>query len=149
MRAQMSNGMLSGFPTDLQPPITSLLSLACGKSTITDTVFPKRFCYVSELNRMGADMAVVENSVVVNGVKNLKGANVSAPDLRAGFALIIAGLVAKGKTTVSNMGYVDRGYENLVEKLRKLGADIYRSQKLIDVAESPKISRRKTQENPD
>jgi UDP-N-acetylglucosamine 1-carboxyvinyltransferase len=115
-----------GFPTDLQPLLTSLMSLSNGVGTITDTVFPKRFCYVAELKRMGADITVINNLAVVRGVKKLQGAEVYATDLRGGFALILAGLVAKDKTTIKNIDYIDRGYENLVQKLKQLGANINR-----------------------
>lgn len=116
-----------GFPTDLQPLLTSLLSLSKGVSTITDTIFPERFSYVNELRKMGADIIVEGNSATVRGVEKLHGAEVSATDLRAGAALILAGLTAEGTTTVKNVYHIDRGYEKIDEKLRKLGAKVTRS----------------------
>jgi len=115
-----------GFPTDLQPLMTALLSLSNGESTVTDAVFPHRFCYVSELNRMGASIKVKGNTATIQGVTRFFGDTVCATDLRAGFALIMAGLAAQGKTIIDNMHYVDRGYENVAEKLKKLGASITR-----------------------
>ncbi len=112
------------FPTDLQPLLTSMLSLSNGVSTVTDTIFPKRFCYVTELRRMGADITVINNSAVVRGVEKLHGAEVFATDLRGGFALVLAGLVVKGPTTIKNVHFIDRGYENLPQKLQQLGASI-------------------------
>ena len=115
-----------GFPTDLQPLLASLLSLSTGHSTITDTIFPSRFCYVTELRRLGADITVIKNSASIRGVKELHGAEVYATDLRGGFALILAGLIAKYTTTIKNVHYIDRGYENLTWKLQELGANIIR-----------------------
>lgn len=115
-----------GFPTDLQPLLASLLSLSEGVSTITDTIFPKRFCYVNELRRMGADIMVAGNSAIVRGVKKLHGAEVSATDLRGGAAVILSALAADGATTVNNVYHIDRGYEKIEEKLRKLGAKVVR-----------------------
>ena len=94
---------------------------------MTDTIFPKRFCYVAELSRLGADINVEDNSAVVRGVGKLYGAEVYATDLRGGFALILAGLVAQGVTTIKNVHYIDRGYYNVVKKLRHLGANITRN----------------------
>jgi UDP-N-acetylglucosamine 1-carboxyvinyltransferase len=116
-----------GFPTDLQPLLTSLLSLSEGVSMITDTIFPKRFCYVNELRKMGADIMVAGNSAIVKGVKKLHGTEVSATDLRGGAALILSGLAADCATTVNNVYHVDRGYEKIEEKLRNLGARVTRS----------------------
>ncbi len=116
-----------GFPTDLQPLLTSLLSISKGVSTITDTIFPKRFCYVSALSHLGADIRVTDNSAVVRGVGKLHGAEVYATDLRGGFALILAGLVAREVTTIKNVHYIDRGYQDVTKKLRQLGANITRN----------------------
>lgn len=115
-----------GFPTDMQPQITTVLALAEGTSMITESIFEKRFAYIEELNRMGADITVCEKGDVatINGVRKFRGADVSAPDLRAGAALVIAGLCAEGYTTVSDIKYVLRGYEDFDVKMRGLGAKI-------------------------
>ena len=115
-----------GFPTDLQPQITAVMSLADGTSLITENVFGARFRYVDELVRMGANIRVEGRSAVVKGVKRLTGAAVIAPDLRAGAALVLAGLAAEGKTVIEGVHYIDRGYERIEEKLSALGADITR-----------------------
>lgn len=115
-----------GFPTDLQPQITALLSVANGSSVITDNVFGSRFRYVDELIRMGAVIRVESRSAIVKGVPSLSGATVSAPDLRAGAALVIAGLAATGTTQIEGLQYLDRGYVNIEAKLAGLGADIAR-----------------------
>lgn len=113
-----------GFPTDMQPQITALLSIAEGTSMVTESVWDNRFRYIDELHRMGAKISVDGRVAVVEGVKKLKGAVVKATDLRAGAALVIAGLVAEGTTTIENVKHIERGYEDIVEKLRKLGADV-------------------------
>lgn len=123
----VTTGPYFGFPTDLQPLLASLLSTSNGVSRITDTVFPQRFSYVNELRRMGADITVLGNSAIVNGVEKLHGTEVLATDLRGGAALILAGLAAEGTTTVNGMSHVDRGYEKIDEKLRKLGASVTRN----------------------
>jgi UDP-N-acetylglucosamine 1-carboxyvinyltransferase len=115
-----------GFPTDLQQPITSLLTQAEGTSMITESIWEGRFRHVDELKRMGADIKVEGRVAVIEGIKSLSGSKVSATDLRAGAALVIAGLMAKGETEVFNLFHIDRGYENLEKKLASLGADIYR-----------------------
>lgn len=115
-----------GFPTDFQPLLTPLLSLSKGVSTVTDAVFPKRFSYVDELRKMGADITVAGNSAIVRGVQKLLGAEVSASDLRAGAALILAGLAAEGETRIKNVHHIDRGYNRFEDKLAKLGAKIKR-----------------------
>jgi UDP-N-acetylglucosamine 1-carboxyvinyltransferase len=115
-----------GFPTDLQAPFMSLLCLCEGNSIITETVFENRLRHVAELNRMGADIRVKGNNAIIRGVPFLSGAPVMATDLRAGAALVLAGLAAEGKTTVQGVRYIDRGYENLELKLQKLGAKIKR-----------------------
>jgi len=115
-----------GFPTDLQPPVTSLLCRAEGTSTITEGVWDNRFQYVDELKRMGAKIKVEGRMAVIEGPVRLTGAPVRAMDLRAGAAMVIAGLMARGETVISNIDYIDRGYEKLEEKLRSLGADIER-----------------------
>ncbi|HPV14313.1 MAG TPA: UDP-N-acetylglucosamine 1-carboxyvinyltransferase [Candidatus Cloacimonadota bacterium] len=115
-----------GFPTDLQAQFTVLMSLADGTSRIEDTIFPERFMHVAELNRLQADIRMEGNVAIVNGVKQLGGAEVMATDLRASAALVLAGLVAKGKTTVSRIYHIDRGYDRIEEKLGGLGAKIIR-----------------------
>ena len=115
-----------GFPTDLQQPITTLLCMANGQSTVHETIFEQRFKHLDELRRMGAHIKLMDRTVLVEGVPTLYGAPVTITDLRAGAALVIAGLMAKGTTEVYETGYIDRGYERLEEKLRSLGADIQR-----------------------
>ena len=115
-----------GFPTDMQPQMTVALALADGTSVVTESIFENRFKYVDELSRMGANIKVEGSVAIVDGVTNFTGAQVVAPDLRAGAALVLAGLAADGYTTVDEIGYVERGYENFEEKLRSLGAVIER-----------------------
>lgn len=115
-----------GFPTDLHPPATVLFCLAEGTSTVTEAIWPLRFQYVDELKRMGANIKVEGSIAVIEGVRKLTGAPVSATDLRAGAAVVVAGMVAEGETVVHNIKYIDRGYENFVGKLQMLGADIKR-----------------------
>lgn len=119
-----------GFPTDMQPQITTLLTIAKGTSMINESVWENnRFKYVDELNRMGAQVTVDGKVAIVEGVDHLKGAPVRSMDLRAGAAMVIAGLICNGTTQVEEISYIERGYENIVEKLVGLGADIYRSSK--------------------
>lgn len=113
-----------GFPTDMQPQITVTLALAKGTSIVTESIFENRFKYVDELARMGSNIKVEGNVAIIDGVKGFSGASVNAPDLRAGAALVIAGLAAEGYTTVDEIGYIQRGYECFEEKLRALGAVI-------------------------
>ena len=115
-----------GFPTDLQQPVTSLLCMANGTSTIQETIFEQRFKHLDELRRMGAHIKLMDRTVLVEGVNTLYGAPVTVTDLRAGAALIIAGLMAKGTTEIYETGFIDRGYERIEDKLRSLGADIWR-----------------------
>ena len=115
-----------GYPTDMQPQIAVTLALAEGTSIVTESIFENRFKYADELSRMGANIKVEGNSAIIDGVKKLTGARVSAPDLRAGAALVIAGLAAEGVTVVDDIVYIQRGYENFEEKLRSLGAEIER-----------------------
>jgi len=117
-----------GFPTDLQPQMTALLCRAEGTSTLTETVWEHRFQYISELKRLGAHIDVDGRMAVIRGHTPLTGAQVTATDLRAGAALIVAGLAAEGKTLIGNVKYLDRGYERFEYKLSKLGADIERVQ---------------------
>ena len=115
-----------GFPTDLQPQILTLLTVAKGTSLVTENVWDNRFKYVDELNRMGAKVSVDGRVAAVEGCEHLQGSPVYATDLRAGAALVIAGLMAKGVTEIYNLKYIDRGYENLELKLKSLGAQIAR-----------------------
>ncbi len=114
------------FPTDMQPQITAVLSLAQGASIVTESVWENRFRYTEQLGLMGADISVEGRAAVVKGVDKLVGAPVVANDLRAGAALIIAGLAAEGVTEIENIEYIDRGYEDVVNKIRNLGGDIKR-----------------------
>jgi len=115
-----------GFPTDMQPQFATLLSTSNGTSIVTEGVWDSRFRYAEQLTFMGADIQVDGKSAVITGVKSLKGASVKANDLRAGAAMIIAGLIADGTTEIEDIEYIDRGYECLVEKFSSLGADIKR-----------------------
>lgn len=115
-----------GYPTDMQPQIAVTLALAEGTSIVTESIFENRFKYADELSRMGANIKVEGNSAIIDGVRKLTGARVSAPDLRAGAVLVIAGLAAEGVTVVDDIVYIQRGYENFEEKLRSLGAEIER-----------------------
>ncbi len=113
-----------GFPTDLHPQMAPLLAIADGVSYIKETIWPKRFRYVDELKCMGANIKVEENMAIIEGVKSLSPAGVKAVDLRAGFAVLIAGLMTEGTTEIYNIQYIERGYEELVPKLTGLGAKI-------------------------
>ncbi len=115
-----------GFPTDLQQPLSALLTTAQGVSEINETIFDNRHCHIAELIKMGANATVQGRVATITGVESLHGADVVATDLRAGAAMVIAGLMAKGETTIGNVHYIDRGYERFEEKLRALGADICR-----------------------
>lgn len=114
------------FPTDLQAQFLTLLAVGQGISVVTEKVYPERFMHLAELNRMGADVLREGASAIVNGVDRLSGTDVAATDLRAGAALIMAGLVAEGQTRVHKIHHVDRGYEQLIEKMTTLGAKIWR-----------------------
>lgn len=113
-----------GFPTDMQPQIAVTLGLSFGTSIVTESIFENRFKYVDELSRMGGNVKVEGNTAIIDGVRGYTGARVSAPDLRAGAALVIAGLAAEGVTVVDDIVYIERGYEDFEEKLRSLGAII-------------------------
>ena len=115
-----------GFATDLQAQFMTMLTMCEGAGMVTETIFENRFMHVPELQRMGADITVQGNSAIVRGVKKLKGAEVMATDLRASVSLILAGLVAEGETTVDRIYHLDRGYENLVDKLEACGAKVFR-----------------------
>ena len=115
-----------GFPTDLQQPLTSLLTRAEGTSMVTDTIYSARFKHIDELRRMSASIKVEGRSAVINGPIQLQGAKVKASDLRAGAALVIAGLMAEGVTEVTGIEHIERGYSHIVEKLNGLGATVWR-----------------------
>ena len=113
-----------GFPTDMQPQVSTVLTIASGTSVITEGVWDNRYRYVNELRKMGAEIQVDGKTAIIQGVDKLYGAPVAACDLRAGAAMVIAGLCAEGTTTIEDIIYIERGYQDLVGKLRKLGADI-------------------------
>lgn len=115
-----------GFPTDMQAQMMALMCVARGISVITEKIYPDRFMHVSELNRMGAQIMLEGESAIVKGVRAMSGAEVMASDLRASAALVLAGLVSRGRTDIHRVYHLDRGYEKIEEKLRKLGAKIYR-----------------------
>ncbi|SDN41378.1 UDP-N-acetylglucosamine 1-carboxyvinyltransferase [Fictibacillus solisalsi] len=128
-----------GFPTDLQQPFTSLLTKAEGTSLVTDTIYSARFKHIDELRRMGANVKVEGRSAIINGQARLEGAKVKASDLRAGAALVVAGLMAEGITEVSGLEHIDRGYESLVDKLVGLGAKIWREN--LDIEELEEVEK--------
>jgi len=115
-----------GFPTDMQAQLMSLMAISDGLSIMTETIFPQRFIHAGELRRMGADIKLVGNSAVIRGVSSISGAPTMASDLRASASLVVAGLAARGKTRISRIYHLDRGYEKLDEKLRSVGAKIWR-----------------------
>lgn len=115
-----------GFPTDMQAQMMAMMVIAEGRSKVTETVFENRFMHVVELNRMGAQISTEGRSAVIDGPSKLTGCDVRATDLRAGAAMILAGLVAEGTTRIGDLHHIDRGYENIVAKLKNLGADIER-----------------------
>ena len=125
-KIQVKTMYYPGFPTDMQPQLAAALCLAEGTSVVTEGVWENRFRYSDELRRMGAKIQVDGKVAVIEGVEKLTGAPVRASDLRAGAALVIAGLAAEGTTEIEEIGYIERGYEDIVAKLRKLGADISR-----------------------
>jgi UDP-N-acetylglucosamine 1-carboxyvinyltransferase len=126
-----------GFPTDLQPPMLSFLCTAPGTSVVEETIFNARFSYVNELARMGADVrvAIDNNTALVKGGAPLSGAPVEAPDIRAGAALVVAGLAAQGETEIIGLEYIDRGYERLEEMLSALGGQVQRSSGIAPLLE--------------
>ena len=113
-----------GFPTDMQPQMAVLLTMASGTSVITEGIYDNRFKYAQELQKMGADIHVEGKVCIITGVETLTGAPVMACDLRAGAAMVIAGLCAEGETVIEDVHYIERGYEDFVGKLKRLGADI-------------------------
>jgi UDP-N-acetylglucosamine 1-carboxyvinyltransferase len=122
----INTGVFPGFPTDMQAQFMSLLAVAAGTSIITENIFENRFMHVPELNRMGAKISLIGNSATIVGVSELKGAEVMATDLRASVSLVLAGLVAEGKTLINRVYHIDRGYERIEHKLSQCGADIKR-----------------------
>lgn len=115
-----------GFPTDMQAQFVAMNAVAEGVSTVVETIFENRFMHVQEIQRMGADIRIESNACIINGCAELSGAQLMATDLRASASLVLAGLVARGETTVSRIYHIDRGYESIEEKLTRLGADIQR-----------------------
>ena len=115
-----------GFPTDLQQPFTALLTQATGTAVVTDTIYSARMKHIDELRRMNARIKTEGGAAIITGPVQLEAARVKASDLRAGAALVIAGLMAKGITEVTGLEHIDRGYENMTEKLIKLGANVWR-----------------------
>ena len=117
-----------GFPTDLQQPLSALLTVANGTSIVTETIFESRFRFLDELRKMGANVRTIESSAIITGVNHLVGSRVNATDLRAGAAMVVAGLMAEGVTEIGGVSYILRGYERIDEKLKSLGANIERIQ---------------------
>ena len=117
-----------GFPTDMQQPMSALLTVCEGLSVVEETIYESRIGHVQELNRMGANILQEGRTSIINGVTRLRGATVTSSDLRAGAALVLAGLVAEGETFVQNIHFIDRGYDDLVGTIRALGGDITRIQ---------------------
>jgi len=117
-----------GFPTDIQSPFMAFLSLVNGTSTVKETIFENRFMHVSQLRKMGANIETAGNKAVIKGVVKLKGTQVMATDLRAGAALVLAGLAAEGTTEISEIYHIERGYEKFIEKFAGLGAKIEKTE---------------------
>ena len=115
-----------GFPTDVQQPMSTLLTMAKGRSIVNESIYESRFKHIDELKKMGANVKIEGRIAIIDGVEKLSGASVKATDLRAGAALVIAGLAAKGKTEVEGIEHIDRGYLYIEEKFKALGADINR-----------------------
>lgn len=124
MRTHVNTQPYPGYPTDMQPQIAVVLALANGTSIVTESIFENRFKYVDELSRMGANIKVEGNTAIIDGVEGFTGARISSPDLRAGAALVVAGLAAEGITIVDDIVYIQRGYEDFEQKLQSLGAEI-------------------------
>jgi UDP-N-acetylglucosamine 1-carboxyvinyltransferase len=124
----VSTAVYPGFPTDMQAQWMALMSIARGSAVVTDTIFFDRFTHVAELQRLGADITLEHNMAVIKGVPHLSGAQVMSTDLRASASLILAGLAARGRTDVSRVYHIDRGYEHIEEKFKKLGAEIWRDE---------------------
>jgi len=136
MRTHLKTMPYPGFPTDMQPQISTVLCLAEGRSAVTESVWDNRFKYVDELAKMGSSIWVTERTAIIDGVPYLTGAHIKAGDLRAGAALVIAGLCARGETVIEGVSYIERGYEKMIEKLSALGADI----KAIYVPDEPMVT---------
>ena len=113
-----------GFPTDMQSIFVSMLSIAKGTSIVVENIFENRYKYVQELNKMGAKITIEGKTAIIRGTRKLYGAKVNATDLRGGAAMVLAGLIAKGRTKIDDVDFVLRGYQNFDIKLKKLGADI-------------------------
>ena len=122
----MTTEVYPGFPTDLQAQWMAFMSIAKGKSTIIDTVYHDRFTHIPELNRLGADIQLKDNKAIVDGVNKLKGAQVMSTDIRASAALILGAIIAEGKTEISRVYHIDRGYDSIEKKFQSLGVDIVR-----------------------
>ena len=122
-----------GFPTDMQPQIATTLALSEGTSIVTESIFENRFKYVGELQRMGANIKVEGNTAIIEGVDSFTGASISAPDLRAGAALVLAALVADGVSVIDDIKYIERGYEDFPDKLSALGAVMERAETERDI----------------
>ena len=122
----LRTGPYPSFPTDMQAQFVALNSIADGNSTVTETIFENRFMHVQEIARMGGEISLKGNTAIIQGTDFLVGAPVMATDLRASASLVLAGLVAKGSTTIDRIYHIDRGYERIEEKLKLLGADIDR-----------------------
>jgi len=138
IRAHVKTMPYPGFPTDMQPQISTLLCLAEGTSTVSEGVWDNRFKYVDELAKMGCSIRVTERTAIIEGIPYMTGAPIKASDLRAGAALVIAGLCAKGETIIDGVDYIERGYEKIIEKLTGIGADI----RAIYVPDEPKARSR-------
>lgn len=126
---KMVTQVFPGFPTDAQQPLTTMLAMTQGESRIEDTIYKARFKHCDELNKMGANIEVYDNHAIIHGVDKLYAAKVKASDLRAGMALVIAGILAEGTTQISNIYHILRGYEQIVAKLTKIGVDIWLDEK--------------------
>lgn len=120
----VETGIYPNFPTDLQPQLVALMTQLIGNSTLKENLYDDRFSYVKDLKRMGANIEIVNSNVYIMGGTELKGNEVEATDIRGGAALIIAGLLANGRTIIKGEYHIERGYDNIYEKLRSLGADI-------------------------
>lgn len=127
--ADITTGPYPGFPTDMQAPFMALMIKADGISVITECIFENRFMHIAEFKRMGADVVLKNRAAIVKGVDKLTGCDVSASDLRAGAGLILAALLSEGESRIHNICYIDRGYENFEDKLRKIGVDIVREER--------------------
>ena len=138
LRTHIKTMPYPGFPTDMQPQISTILCLAEGTSTVTEGVWDNRFKFVDELAKMGSSIRVTERIAIIEGIPYLTGAPIKASDLRAGAALVIAGLCARGETVIEGVDYIERGYEKIVGKLKALGADIT----AVYVPDEPKVEKR-------